>query len=111
LVELDIDGQLSAFGTRIGRLHKPLHRQFLLHGEVPLRNISGAVCVEDGDDVLSDESLQTETAAGRLIQAVGERVAQSLGRREAAIERTDESGGREEALTAQTAARVVAGPW
>src|SRR2546422_4653376 len=49
----------------IGGFDQELVRQFLLHREVPLPDVRGAVIAKHGNDVLPEQRAQSEFAAGR----------------------------------------------
>src|SRR5439155_24791984 len=64
----------------------------------------------NGDQVLAEQGLEPVFAARRLHQPVRKRVVELAGRRNTAVEGADVGRRREEALAAQAAAGVVAGP-
>src|SRR5262249_40038787 len=104
---LDIDGQRRSLVACIRDVDQDVMRQLSLHIEIPFLCIRAAVVMVDADQVLAQQRVQTEAAAGGLVDSLRERIAQIVGGRDAAIQRTGESGRDEEARGSEIRTLVV----
>ena len=67
--------------------------------QIPLLRIGASIVVVDAHEVLADQRLQAQAAAGGVVDAFRERIAEVISRSGAAVQRTVERGYRTPACT------------